>query len=361
MKATPLVLAAFLVVSMAAHAGESPDRISVMRVPGASKIIKALTGSDGTIHLLTDSADGPKYFFSNDSGATFSAAMPVIDAGSRKPGLEFHGEDIAVGKGGSVHIVSSSNAWILKLPKEQWGFYYSNLAPGAKAFSPMRNLNQKPSEGFSLAADERGNVTANFLMGKLYTMVSHDNGATFSPGAELNPAWDPCNCCTTATTYGADGKMAMLYREKTSNERDMYMVLWDEKSTQPTRTRVSGAGWTINACPMTYYTVTPTPTGYLAAWPTKGQVYFSWLDKNGVVQPPGEIKTPGTIGMRTHVLALSASDGATLIGWKESKEVLGWQLYDAKGQPQGSPGSAPSPGNGAAGVVLMDGRFALFP
>ena len=111
---------------------------------------------------------------------------------------------------------------------------------------------------------------------------------------------------------------------------------------------------------MTYFTITPTSTGYVAAWPTKGRVYFARLDKDGAVLPPGEIRTPGTSGMRMGLLALSAGDGMTLVAWK-NKDVLGWQLYDAKGQPQGEPGSASSPGNGAAGVVLPNGRFILFP
>ncbi len=110
---------------------------------------------------------------------------------------------------------------------------------------------------------------------------------------------------------------------------------------------------------MTYFTITPTVTGYVAAWPTKGRVYFSRLDKDGAVLPPGEIRTPGTSGMRMGLLAVSADDGVSLVAWK-NKEVLGWQLYDAKGQPQGNPGSAPSPGNGAAGVVLSSGKFVLF-
>ena len=64
--------------------------------------------------------------------------------------------------------------------------------------------------------------------------------------------------------------------------------------------------------------------------------------------------------MRNGLVALSASDGATLVAWK-NKEVLGWQLYNAKGQPQGEAGSAKSPGSGTAGVVLPNGKFLVFP
>jgi hypothetical protein len=112
---------------------------------------------------------------------------------------------------------------------------------------------------------------------------------------------------------------------------------------------------------MTYFSITPASSGYVATWPTKGHVYFARLDKDGNVVPPGEIKTPGSNGMRTGLLALSAStDGTTLVAWKNNNQ-LGWQLYNAKGEPQGSPGSQKSEGNGAAGVALPDGSFLLFP
>jgi hypothetical protein len=59
-------------------------------------------------------------------------------------------------------------------------------------------------------------------------------------------------------------------------------------------------------------------------------------------------------------VALGATDGATLVAWK-NKDILGWQLYDSKGQPRGEPGSEPSPDGGAAGVALPGGEFLLFP
>ena len=111
---------------------------------------------------------------------------------------------------------------------------------------------------------------------------------------------------------------------------------------------------------MTYFTITRADSGYVAAWPTKGQVYFARLDKDGAVLPPGEISTPGTSGMRNGLLAWSAFDGTTLVAWK-NKDILGWQLYDGKGRSQGEPGSVASPGGAAAGVVLRNGRFLVFP
>jgi hypothetical protein len=110
---------------------------------------------------------------------------------------------------------------------------------------------------------------------------------------------------------------------------------------------------------MTYYSISRHQDGYVAVWPTKGEIYFARLDSEGKLLPPGEIKTPGRSGHRTGILGLSGSDGGTLVAWKKD-DKLGWQLYDAKGQSAGSPGSAGSAGNGIAGVVDKDGKFILF-
>lgn len=345
---------------LALRAEDATNRVHVVRVPGSANVKKAQCSADGAIHLLFDAEDGPRYARSDDGGATFSAPTALVDVASQKPGLKFSGEDLAVDKEGRVHVAMSNNAWKLKLPQEEWGFYYARLVPGAKAFSPVRNINRKPSEGFSLAAGEGGAVTASFLSGKLFTMVSRDGGETFSAYAELNPAWNPCDCCTTSTAYGPDGRSALLYREETDNERDIFVSLSDRsRGTPPSRSRVSTTPWKIAGCPMTYFTITSTSSGYVTAWPTKGRVYFARLDKEGAVLPPGEIPTPGTSGMRESLVALAAADGAALVAWK-NKEVLGWQLYDSIGRPQGEPGSADSSGSGAAGVVQRDGTFILF-
>jgi hypothetical protein len=72
----------------------------------------------------------------------------------------------------------------------------------------------------------------------------------------------------------------------------------------------------------------------VAAWPTKGQVYFARLDGHGETSKPAEIPTPGQSGMRTGVLALSGPDGSTLVAWKKDNQ-LGW-LRRARSNRDGS-------------------------
>jgi hypothetical protein len=350
-----------LTLSVTLKAGElgPPARVSIIRTPNGGAPAEARLGPDGTIHLIYDAPTElvPYYVKSSDHGATFSAPVPVVEQKARRTGLEFTTMGLAVGRDGSVYVAMMTNNWKTKLPDVPEGLVFAILRPGAKAFTPVRSLNARPSEGFSLAAGERNDLTATWLAGKLFVNYSRDGGVTFSPNAELNPAYDPCNCCTTRAVYGADGSLAVLYREKADNQRDMYVVIV-KKDGRQVRTRISSTLWKVDACPMTYYSLAASPTGYVAAWPTKGEIYFARLDREGKVLPPGEIKTPGHTGMRTGLIALSAPDGDSLVAWKE-KDQLRWQVYNGEGHPRSGPDSTTSAGKGTAGLV--DGnRFILF-
>ncbi len=351
-------LIALVLMIPSAHAQDASARVSVVSIGSQGQPTVARCDADGVIHVIADAPDGPWYYRSTDGGATFSPPLAVVKNETRKPGMVYTTFDMVVGQAGRVHVAMSSNAWKLKIPKDEWGFFFATYEPDAAAFSPIRNITGRPCEGFSLAADDRGNVSATWLADKLYVNVSRDNGQTFSANRELDPAYDPCNCCTTSAAYAADGRLAVLYREETNNDRDMYLVLWNQQQNQRTRQRVSATPWKIDACPMTYYTVTPRANGFTVVWPTKKDIYFARLDAQGRVLSPGEIKTPGTTGMRTGMIALDASDGATLVAWKNDNQ-LGWQLYDKLGRPQGAPGRVASPGSGCAAVVDESGRFVL--
>jgi hypothetical protein len=353
------VLGAVVALFFAVNTTAVAAGVRILEAPGGGQPAAARSDAEGTVHLLLHSAAGPQYVRSTDNGKTYSQPIAVVDQRLQKPGLEFTVWDMAVGQGGRVHVALGTNGWKLKLPQEEWAFHYTRLDPGAPAFSPVQNLNHKPSEGFSLAADDKGNVTACWLSGKLYANVSNDSGKTFAPAVEIDPAFNPCDCCTTSAAYGVDGKLAVLYREETNNDRDMFLISWDQERKQVSRTRVSTTLWKIDGCPMSYYTVWSTPDGYLAVWPTQGQIYFARLDSQGTLRSPVEIKTPGTTGMRTGMLALTDADGNTLVAWKKNGE-LGWQLYDQQGRPTGVPGSCRSAGNGVAGVLTKDGQFILF-
>jgi hypothetical protein len=348
-----------LMLQLPAQAGEETTIVSVLATPDGGRPVSARVDRIGTIHLLFDAADGPRYARSSANGSSIERSIAIVDNRSKQPGLEFHGADLAVSGDGTVHVAMSTNSWKLKRPKEEWALHYARLAPGATAFSAVRNLNRQPSEGFSLAADEKGNVTACWLSGKLYANVSHDNGSTFAEAVEIDPSFNPCDCCTTSAVYGADGRLAVLYREETNNERDIYLILWNQARGAVSRTRISGTLWKIDACPMSAFAVTGSENGFVAAWPTKDEIYFARIGSDGNLFPPGEIKTTGRAGMHTGMLALSAADDSVFVAWKDHDELC-WQMFDRGGRAVGPPDSVSSPGEGVAGAVTRDGRLVLF-
>ena len=353
------VVATLMWVLDAGSSQAAVPKVMTVAVPSGGHAMAAKTDSQGTIHLVFNSAEGPQYANSRDNGKSLSKPVSLVDRASRKPGLDFEIWDMAVTLEGAIHVALGNNAWKLKLPQEEWGFFYTRLLPDETEFAPLKNLNHKPSEGFSLAVGANNHVTAVWMADKLYANESQDGGETFSATVEIDSRLNPCNCCTTSSVYGADGRLAILYREETNNERDMYLALWDQSQNKVTKTRVSKTPWKTDTCPMTYYSVTRSGDGYVVTWPTRGEIYFAKLDSSGTVLTPDETKTPGSNGMRTGVIAFSTSNGGTLVAWKKESQ-LGWQLYDDRGRPTGLPGSAKSAGNGVAGTLSKSGDVILF-
>src|SRR5712691_531415 len=147
--APPLVVMSAILLSLAgANVARGAAKVTTVAVPDGGQPMAAKVDAQGTIHLLFQSSDGPHYAKSTDKGKTFGKAIAVVDRESRKPGLEFSVWDMAIGTEGRVHVAMGTNAWKLKLPKDEWGFFYARLDPGTPAFTPVRNINGKPSEGF---------------------------------------------------------------------------------------------------------------------------------------------------------------------------------------------------------------------
>ena len=174
------------------------------------------------------------------------------------------------------------------------------------------------------------------------------------------PPTSSANAAQTRAALGANGDLAILYREKTDNRRDMYLVLI-KKDGSHTRTRVSQIPWEINACPMTYWDFRPAGDGYIAVWPTRGTLYFNRISADGKPVSAVEIKTDGRTAMRSQPLALTNEKGEVLIAWREQKS-LQWQVYDAQNRtPRLSKPPPPAPARRQRVSSTDQGRFVLFP
>ena len=77
--ATVLAIITFLhLPPLPATAGDRVTNMTVLPTPDRGEPIVAQTDSDGTIHLLYNAPDGPRYAKSTDNGKSFAAAIPVV-------------------------------------------------------------------------------------------------------------------------------------------------------------------------------------------------------------------------------------------------------------------------------------------
>ena len=331
---------------------------SVTVIPTGGTVPDAQIDSRGVIHLVYLAGEDVFYVKSSDRGKTFSAPIRVNSEPGSASGAKYRGPDLAVGKGGRIHVVWYSNAYQRKLPKDQTGVFYAHLDPSGAAFTPARNLNHRPSDNYSLAADNAGKVAVFWTAEGAFVNRSEDDGETFSDATRIDQA-DPCECCATRAFFSPDGNLSFFYREKAQNIRDMYLMVFSAGDGQSSKEKVSATSWPINACPMTgAYLTGGNGKNLVAGWETKGRINFARLDRAGRPLAPGEIKVSEK---GKYPVALTAPDGTTLVAWKAG-EALAWQMVDRKGNPQGEPGSSPSnSANRPAGVVTKDGDFLLFP
>src|SRR5690348_16704314 len=90
------VLGTMLLGSPAAtHDGAA--KVTTIAVSALGNPTVARIDTQGTIHLLCDSQDGPRYARSTDGGATFGPAIPVVVGGSQTTELEYSAWDMALG------------------------------------------------------------------------------------------------------------------------------------------------------------------------------------------------------------------------------------------------------------------------
>lgn len=347
-----------LVVLAGPARADAAGGVEVIQTPNGGIVPDAEVDGRGVIHLVYVSGEDVCYVKSSDRGKTFSPPIRVNSEPGTAYGGKYRGPDVAVGKRGRVHVVWYTNAYQRKLPKDQWGVFYAHLNASGTTFEPARNLNRRPSDNFSLAADGRGRVAVFWTARGAYVNLSEDGGKTFSDSTAIDRA-DPCECCATRAYFSPDENLYFFYRDKAENVRDMHLMVLPDGGKAFSREKVSLTSWKINACPMTGASLTGRDgEGLAAGWETQGQVYFARLDEAGRALSPQEVKVSER---GKYPVVLSASDGTALVAWKNGT-TLGWQVYDASGRPQGDPGSMPvSNPHRPAGVVTKEGDFLLFP
>jgi hypothetical protein len=330
--------------------------VTVVKTPGDGAVPDAETAKDGSIHVAYVSGEDVFYVVSTNAGKSFSTPVRInSEPGTVHPANMYRGPDVAIGKNGRVHVIWYVNAYQRKLPPDQWGVFYAHLDPASGAFSKPVNLNQKPSDNYSLAADEKGNVAVVWMAGGVFVNTSTDNGDDFSTAERIDVA-DPCECCASRASFSASGSLIIDYRDKTANIRDMHLLVRAPGSATFTKEKISVTPWQVTGCPMTGTFLTSAGKEEIAAWETKGQISYARIDPLTGKRKTDEIKVAER---GKWPIALPGREGGVLISWKEGS-VLKWQLFGAGDRPTGKPGSKPSPNSTRhGGTTTAVGDFVL--
>ena len=355
----------FLLCLLARTPSPALGKVNIFPPPEGGSVPDAEIDSAGVIHLAYVKGNDLYYVKSADEGKTFSAPLRVNGEPGFVSGGMFRGPDLAVGRGGRIHIIWYNDASKQARPKDQWGVTYARLEPGAKSFTVEKNLNHLPSDNFSLAANRSGDVAVIWTAEGMFVNLSRDDGQTFGPAIQVNPGEvDPCECCATRRYLDREGKLYCLYRERTENLRDMYLL--SGKLTggglpeKFQRRKVSGDTWKIEGCPMTGSFIEPDgEKGLLLGWETKAQIHFAGES------PSGEELLPGSgvpaVGRGKYPVVLGSGGKEVLVAWKKGNN-LEWKLYNGLADTRPDSGAF-NAGNSdrPAGVRTRTGDFLLFP
>jgi hypothetical protein len=364
-----------------ARAGDG--KVTLIRTPDGGIQPQAAMDERGVLHLIYFKGEpgaGNVFYVRREPGKeSFSAPIQVnSQAGSVIAAGTVRGAHIAVGKRGRVHVawMGSKNA-VPTGPENSSPMLYARLNDEATAFEPQRNLIQFATGldgGGSVAADNAGNVYVAWHAGpskkgeeerRVWLARSRDEGRSFSREAPANSEpTGACGCCGMRAFADRDGKVYILYRSATQQiHRDIYLLASNAGGESFAGNRLHE--WEINACPMSTAAFGRGANRVLAAWETKGQVYFAGVKVDGgSVSPP--VSPPGESGKRKHAAIAGNGRGETLLAWAEGTAwnrggSLAWQVFDKMGQPMAEKGSVPGiPVWSLPAVVeYPDGRFAI--
>jgi hypothetical protein len=353
-------LAALTHATPAAEKPASAAKVDLLRVPDGGIQPQVAVDGKGVVHLVYykgPAGGGDLFYVHSADGRTFSQPLRVNTvAGSAMAIGNVRGAHLAVGKGGRPHVAwMGSDKARPRAPRDATPMLYTRLDDKGTAFEPERNVIRSAiglDGGASVAADAAGNVTVAWhapapgekgeQVRGVWVARSADDGKTFAPEeAAFDEATGACGCCGMRAFADKRGAVYVLYRAaKEGVHRDMYL-LTSAKPGAPFR-GVDLQGWEINACPMSTAAFAEGPGGVLAAWETKGQVYFATVDP-ATGKPSAPRAAPGDARGRKHPSVAGNMQGEILLAWTEGMGwekggALAWQVYDKDGKPTGAKG-----------------------
>lgn len=370
---------------LAANSAEAVATVLTRRTPNDGIQPQAVLDERGAMHLVyfKGPAGGGDLFYVRADSADGPLSEPMIvnsESNSAVAAGTIRGAQIAVGRGGRVHVAwnGAKNVPGANYPgAPQW---YSRLTDSSKAFEPQRNLITYAGGldgGGSITADAQGVVRvfwhgapATNTLGEpgraLFMATSRDDGKTFAAEAPVSPIGSgACGCCGMKAFGDRTGNVFALFRSApTKMDRDELLI--GSRDGGRSFQTLARSPWKIASCPMSSAAFCESSSGAVAAWETSGQIEWARIDTASFKADPVN-KIPGT-GRSKHPVVATNVRGETLVAWTEGTGwkkggALAWQVFDVDGKPTPTKGrvadAVPVWGLLSA-VTRPDGSFVIF-
>jgi len=341
-----------LVFANPSLAGAVPQ-VVVSRVPDRGVQPQIAMSGDGVLHLIYLKGDPSHsdifYVRSPDNGGTWSHPVRVnSQPGSALAIGTVRGAHLALGRGGQIHVAwMGSNLSTPKAPGDATPMLYSRSTDDGKSFEPQRNVIQSSpglDGGGSIAADQNGHVyvawhaPAPGKKGEQFRRVwiskSMDGGATFAPEVAVSePSTGACGCCGMRL-FAVGGRVIALYRGAAQQvHRGMYLIDCSSDLKESHSTEI--APMEFGVCVMSTSALAQNGGGAVAAWETRGRVFWSQLSSDApTIVHPHEIDSRSSTCK--HPAIAADGEGHLLVVWTEETGwnkggTIAWEVFDSTG------------------------------
>jgi hypothetical protein len=342
----------FLLAALSMDAVE----VRVARLPPGAMQPQSVVDAAGDVHLvwLRGEPKACDVFYEKRAGGRTNGAVVLrvnSQAGSAIGIGTIRGPQLALGRGGRIHVVWNGSSTAEPKPAEGSPFLYSRLNDRGDAFEPQRNLSGRTTQldgGGGVVADGNGRVFAFWHASpnetsvgekerRVFLAVSEDDGRTFNPERAISPPNGACGCCALRASVDSAGNLLVLYRSAAEiAQRDMHLLV--SRDHGGTFTDAMSDAWPVGQCPMSTAAFAAGAPGLYAAWESKGQVYgsfaapeFEAFSAPVALAPSRGSKHPALAVNRRGEAVVAWADGT---GWQKGGSVS-WRALDPAGRPTG--------------------------
>jgi hypothetical protein len=330
--------------------------VEVRRLPAGAMQPVAAKDNAGTVHLIWlqgDPASCDVWYQKLPGGETNGPAPVRVN---RQPGSAIasgtiRGAQLAVGRGGRVHVAWNGSSTGVAKSDRGVPLWYAHSEVSGGGFEPQRNLLGQTREldgGASVAADQAGNVYVVWhampdtgpqseATRRVYVAHSTDDGLVFPPETAVPSTEGVCGCCRLQAVADRSGGLWVLYRAAESQAvRPMRLLGSSDRGA--TFTKVLNSPWSTGTCPMSSAGFAEGESGFLAAWETQGVIEVTSARNPPV--PASAIHQVSESAQAKHPCLAFNAQGEVVCAWAEGTGwarggSVAWRVLSSDGRSVG--------------------------